>query len=199
MAWSKNGTPDTLTTSGDTLTISDLTSTKFNVVLTYLTASGQIQTGYRFGKTTIDTGSNYARRRSYQGTADSTSVSQSALNYFDAANPIFSVVYVVNISSEEKLLMGSLIGQRSAGAANAPSRDEITGKWANTRNQFDNIQNFNAQTGDYNTDSNLSALGSDMTPAAVVPATILDGLIFEETDTNKNKEYLLYHHPGTEV
>ena len=44
---------------------------------------------------------------------------------------------------------------------------------------------------------NISVLGSDMTPAAAQDATVTDGAIFYETDTDK--EYVLYNNTWTEV
>ena len=137
MAWSKNGTPDTLTSTEDTLTISDLTSTIFNVDMNHNIASGNIQHRIRLGNGTIDTGSNYAYRTSQNGASDITASSQSLISANASLADIFAIHYITNISSEEKLLIGWTSEQQTAGAGTAPSRMEIVGKWTNTSNQYD--------------------------------------------------------------
>ena len=56
----------------------------------------------------------------------------------------------------------------------------------------------NPNGGSFDTNSNLSALGSDLTPAAAVAApAVQDGSIFYETDTNKS--YVLYDGSWSEL
>ena len=163
MVWSKNGTPDTLTGTSDTMAISDQTSTTFNQFLIHTIESGATTTLFRVGNGSLDTGSNYAYRYSGLGGADGTSTSVGYLiNYWNGdVDSRFNVGYMINISSEEKLYIGWLNENVTAGAANAPERVENVGKWTNTSNQFDNIGETNGGAGDFATDSNLSALGTD--------------------------------------
>lgn len=163
MAWAKNGTPDTLTTTSDTITISDQTSTKFNQTICHtIQTTSNIRMATRVGNGSIDTGSNYANRSSENGGADGTATSQTYhKNSGSVASDMFVINYAVNIATEEKLFISFNNVEFTAGAGNIPQRMESVGKWANTSNQFDNIQNYNDQAGDYTTGSNLSAIGTN--------------------------------------
>ena len=183
MAWAKNGTPNTLSGTSDTITISDLTSTKFNQLISHQLASGNISADYRLGNGSIDSGSNYSSRVSDDGGTDGTATSDNRMRVHPngAGADIFNTGYIVNIATEEKLAMSFSIDNSGTGAGNAPSRREGVSKWVNTSNQFDQAQVYNSQTGNYTVDSNLSALTGDETETV----TLQDGTIFEETDTNK--------------
>ena len=164
LAWARNGTPDTLSGTSDTITISDQTSTKFNQYMCHMLGSGNIDSRLRLGNTSVDTGSNYADRVNNNGSSDTTQTSQDDIHVLNGAASgadQFLVGYLINISAEEKLHIGFAIGRNTAGAGTAPQRMEITSKWVNTSNQFDNIQALNTDTGDFATSSNLSALGTN--------------------------------------
>ena len=163
MTWAKNGTPDTLGSAGDVMTISDLTKSIFNQFMTHTFGTGGDTEGrLRLGSGSVDTGSNYADRFSSNGGADSTQTSQDDMhvqNYgtFDG----FAVGYIIDITAEEKLVISHSLHNSGAGAANAPGRFEAVNKWANTSAQFDNIQSLNVAAGSFDTSSNISALGTD--------------------------------------
>jgi len=166
LAWSKNGTPNTLGSAGDTITISDLTSTKFNVILSHSFQSGasRTQLGNRLGYTSIDSGNNYSNRLSNNGGADATNTSLDIMSTENTTiGDKFQIVYGVNIATEEKLIIAFTSIQNTAGAGNAPARSEAVGKWANTSNQFDQTQlvNYNPGSSDFDTNSNLTAIGTD--------------------------------------
>jgi len=163
MAWAKNGTPDTLSGTSDTITISDQTSTKFNQFLMHTIESGRTTMLFRVGNGSLDSGSNYAYRHCANGGSESLGTSVAQLIPYNNANvnSRFNVSYMINISSEEKLYINFLNENVTAGAGTAPERVELVGKYANTSNQFDNIGTTNSDTGDYAADSNLSAIGSD--------------------------------------
>lgn len=164
MVWQKNGTPDTLTVAGDELLISDLTPKIFNVSLSHSLHSGDVSIFSRFGSGSIDTGTNYSRRSAIQGTTDTTAVSQDDIGVgatLSGGSDIFCVGYFINISAEEKLSIFHTIGSNDDGAANVPIRIETVGKWTNTSNQADNHNIINQASGSYDTDSNLSVLGTD--------------------------------------
>jgi hypothetical protein len=160
MAWGKNGTPDTLGSAGDTLTISDLTATIFNQFLHHEIGSGAIYPQLGLNN---DTGTNYASRRSANGGADTALTSRTYMFEGGAAGTTtnFSITYCIGISTEEKLAIRFTIFQNTAGAANAPAREELVGKWINTSDQITEIDEINGAAGDYDTDSNFSALGTD--------------------------------------
>jgi len=162
IAWGKNGTPETLGGTADTMTISDQTSTTFNTVMMSANATTHVALNIRLGNSTIDTGSNYAGRISSNGGADSTATSRSSIETSSNTLGQFQVSYIVNISAEEKLVIGvGKLDEGTLGAGTAPNRVEYVGKWVNTSNQFDNVQSYNDEVGDYTANSNISALGTD--------------------------------------
>ena len=180
MAWSKNGTT-TLSSAGDTVTISDLTATEFNVFLSHVLNSSSINLDV-----TTDNNSNtdYAVRRSDNGAADGTDTSDTNMNIVgDGQQDAFIISYGVNIDGEEKLFISNAVRRGTAGAASAPNRRESVSKVDTTTNsgQYTRIDINNSQTGDYDAGSNLTALNGDTTETV----TLQDGTIFEESDTNK--------------
>lgn len=162
LAWAKNGTPDTLTSSGDTLSVSDLIANQFLHFLSHkLTVGGAINAQMEFDS---DTSTNYARRFSTNGGSDSTGTSESnaLTGTASAAEDMFSVGYIINISGEEKLQICFAVSNNGSGAGSAPDRREIVNKWDTTAGQIDSsIEEKNGSAGSYDTDSNLSILGTD--------------------------------------
>ena len=160
MAWAKNGTPDTLTSTGDTMTISDLTPYKFNFFLVHKIASGISQLNTTFNN---NTNSVYTSRFSENGAADSTETSKADMyclttngNYDN-----FGMLYVCSISGEEKLIISNTITAQPS-SSNAPARIEIFSKFVPSPDEDKTrIDMSNAGSGDYAADSNLSAIGSD--------------------------------------
>ena len=196
MAWGKNGTPDTLGSAGDVMTISDMSANKFNTIMTHQFMSGA-DTGRR---RTFNSNSNsvYARRYNANGGTDGTGVSQTYWELGLGDGDDFSICYLCSISGEEKLGIMFVINQVTAGAGTAPQRLEFVGKFVPSPDaDITRIDCNNTAAGSFNTSSNISALGSDMTPAAGQTATISDGAIFYETDNNKS--YVLYNGSWTEV
>lgn len=164
IAWQKNGTPNTLTGNADSITITDLTSRKFNEILTHVFDNGSLIELYiRLGSGGIESGSVYSVRRSLNGAADTVFNSQTHIQLFnpDVAD-MFSVTDIINIAAEEKLVISHTVTENLTGVGNAPSRLEGASKWTNVANQFDQIQvEDSGAAGQYETDSNLSALGTD--------------------------------------
>ena len=166
MAWAKLATT-TLASSNDTIQTSNFTPSKFITVLTHIiNTGGDYRTFYRLGSTSIDTGSNYAQRRSENGASDLLNTSLNGTLDWNVTESVqsFNIAYFINISTEEKLGIAFKIGSNTAGAGNAPNRAEFVGKWANTSNQFDIINQSDAvdpKAGSAGIDSNLSVLGTD--------------------------------------
>lgn len=159
MAWQLNGTPDTLGAPADNITISDLTSLKFNVYLSHLLQSGQIQPLLRLNN---DSANNYAHRSSDNGAADATTINTSGGRIINAITAdCFSVILEINISSQEKLIINQTVSQQASGAGTAPSREESVIRWSNTSVPSTMVNLFNVGAGDYNTTSNLSAIATD--------------------------------------
>ena len=199
MAWGKAGST-TLSSSGDTLTTSTFTPSTFNMFMVHVLKTGGNARGFgRVGNNTIDTGSNYAYGRSPNGGAKSNFTSQSVLYTPDVEDTSteFHVGYYLNISGEEKLFIMNIIQDGGSGAGNDPDRAKEVSKWANTSSQINIQQVYNTAGGDLDTNSNITVLGSDITPAAGSSVTVSDGAVFYETDNNK--EYVLYNNTWTEV
>ncbi len=123
--------------------------------------------GLQVGNSTIDTGSNYAERYSFNDGTDGTQTSAS--NVFgavgigsDANNRLsYYNMFIINNASTEKLGIAHAVNQDTAGAGTAPNRQEDVFKWTNTSNQIDRIQVSRlAGTGDY-TGGQLKVWGSN--------------------------------------
>ena len=195
MAWIKAGST-TLGSAGDTLTTSTFTPSTFNMFMVHVLKTGGNARGFgRVGNSTIDTGSNYAYRRSPNGGSDSPFTSQSVLYTPDVEDTSteLHVGYYVNISAEEKLFIMHIAQDGGSGAGNDPDRAEEASKWTNTSNQINIQQVYNTAGGDLDTNSNITVLGSD----GVEELNIQDGAIYYDTDLNK--EYVLYNNTWTEV
>lgn len=185
MAWGKAGST-TLTGAGDTITVSGITASKFNQTLSHvIQTTSNIRMATRVGNGSIDTGSNYANRSSENGTSEATATSQTYhKNSGSVSSDMFTINYAFNIATKEKLFISHNVVRSTAGAGTAPQRMESVGKWANTSDQFNYIETVNDQAGDYTTDSNLTVIGSDLTPAAAVPAldNVQDNSLFVEKE-----------------
>ena len=191
MAWAKSGTT-TLGSAGDDLDITSITANKFNQVLGHHINSGDKAVNITFND---NTNSVYSRRKSFNGGSDSTAVSATKfdINLNGAANEFF-ISYVSSISGEEKLILLWNVDTNTAGAANAPTRHEWVGKFVPSPDaDITRIDTNNTGSGNYDTDSNLSVLGSDGTESI----SIQDGAVFYETDTNKS--YVLYSGSWSEL
>ena len=160
MAWGKNGTPSTLTGAADVITISDLTAKKFNVFLNHVIGSTTVDIDQGFNN---NTDTVYAIRKSADGGADATAVSDTKIDKSTTATTIFDINYTCAIVGQEKLTIGFLVNQNTAGAANAPSRIEYVGKFVPspdaTITRVDIINT--GTTNEYSISSNVSALGTD--------------------------------------
>ena len=186
MAWAKNGTPVTLGSASTGMNISDTSSSIFNVVLTHgINVTSDCAPRMRFNTAS---GSVYSRRWSDNGGADGTAVSQT-YQYWYAGSSIgnlFQIAYVMGIAGEEKLSMVHNVWGATAGAGTAPARTEVVSKWAETSSS---ITSFNVDSGGtyWDTDSNMSSLGSDLTPVAAIPfpSDVQVGSRAEITDTRK--------------
>ncbi len=159
MAWAKNGTSNTLGSAGDDMDITDLTAYKFNQFLSHI-----IPTGAMNANTTFNNNSNsvYAWRISHDGGADTTATSETKFNQDFGTPPIFNVMNVVSISGEEKLIILHNVLQNTAGAGTAPRRSEMFVKFVPSPDaDITRIDINNNDSGSFDTDSNLSAIGSD--------------------------------------
>ena len=169
MAWGKAGSTTT-TSSANSMDSGTMIASETNQILCHvsgLSASTFCETLFN-----SDTGSNYANRGNQNGGTDFTRTSQSDLNMFESygnTTGAFLVSYFVNISGEEKLGISQSIREGTSGAGNAPERDEVVYKWTNTSSEITS-STFTPQSGTIDTGSNLTVLGSDLTPQINSPA-----------------------------
>lgn len=151
----------TLGSAGDTVSVQSLPPRKYLKVLIYVIDTGGTVSGRLLFNN--DTGNNYANRFSANGASDTTETSNSAGIPFKttAAETATAELVIINISNQEKLLTGSSTTRGTAGAANAPSKMEISCKWANTSAQINRIDAVNTGTGDFAVGSEVVVLGHD--------------------------------------
>lgn len=161
--WEELASVDLSGGAADTISSGVFTSKKYLWVQCFLESSGTVQDGFRVGKTTVDTGTNYSYRNSTNGGADSTTTSANDIGDFSniGANQ-FMNMFIVNNASNEKLIQYWIIAPGSTGAAATPTRLEVVGKWANTVDQIDVLEWRNvAGGGDYGTNTIIKVWGSD--------------------------------------
>ena len=150
----------TLGSAGSTIDSGTITAKKylwFQIFNGGLSSSGV--TGIRFNS---DGSNNYAERRSGNGGSDVTGTSRPVLNlvHTGTTTPQFSNCFVINNSSNEKLVISHSVSQNTAGAGTAPNRSECADKWANTSSQITSVQAI-ASAGNFPSGSILKVWGSD--------------------------------------
>lgn len=162
MAWAKQDAVDLSGGAATTLTTSVFTPKLFMNIFGYGAGSVSFNPQIRVGDTTIDTGSVYAGRRSFDGGADVTATSQTeiVIDGSSDSTPFFFVCWAFNLGADEKLFIMNNVRQAAAGSANAPSRRQTVFKWVETTNQLD-IEQLLASTGNLTTTTQLSSIGSD--------------------------------------
>lgn len=164
MTWVRNGTPDTLIASGSNLQITNLTAYKSNMVLSHHV--GKITNQGLATSIFGDSASNdYAQRKSINGGADGTDLSQSS--WYDQSvrtdvDDSFAIHFIVNKSGEEKLAIEFAINNNGDGATNPPERLEFVGKYDTSTNsgQFTQID-MDGSAGSMGNGTNITVLGSN--------------------------------------
>jgi len=148
----------------------------------------------RISITDNGTGTKHAGRTSKNGASDATQTSRQdwVSNATENASDQFQVAYICDISGEETLGMSFCCDESAGGAGTAPERRENVGKHTDTT-QFTRIDMISSITNNYDTSSNISALGSD----GVESMKVQDGAVYYETDTNKS--YVLYDSTWSEL
>ena len=123
--------------SGGTIDTGSFTAKKYLWVQLYFKGNSGVYT--RFNS---DSGSNYAWRYNNNGGTDATQTSITGItsNFGWGNEPHFINMFIINNSSNEKLVMSHMNFQNTAGAGNAPSRSEQVHKWANTSSQITSMQ-----------------------------------------------------------
>ena len=168
MVWQKLGT-DTLTVAGDEITTGTVVESKVFQTMAHYINSGAVEAQFHLND--VNSGTPYAFRYSTDGGADTTAASRNYLafgDYTGSDDSSFGINYFSNVTTEEKLDVGFVIRNGTAGAGNVPGRVEMVGKDSQTTLSTTKIDLDNAGAGDFAIDSNLSALGDVVaTPAAV--------------------------------
>ena len=149
-----------LGSDGDNLSSGTITAKKYLWVQYWLDISGSNQANITFNN---DTGTNYAYRRSEDGGADATTTSVANIRQHNSASSVyrFGNLFIVNNASNEKLVTSDVLEVVTTGAATAPQRMEVVGKWDNTSNQITEIDIDNPNAGDFLTGSKLRVWGAD--------------------------------------
>jgi len=152
----------TLGSAGDVIDVTSLPDKRYYMILADFIADGRLDPRLTFN---ADTGSNYSQRTSYNGGSDSTSTSRSDVsgaNRQAGGTNLFGYYYISNLSSKEKLLQHWWANTHpGVGAGTAPERTEWVAKWTNTSNAVDQVTSTNADTGDFDTGSEVVVLGWD--------------------------------------
>jgi len=151
----------TLAVAGDTISVTPFAARgTIKVIVEVTDTGGVINNRITFNG---DTGANYSYRESINGAADITGAGANFIEgaAVSEAAPFMCEFTVFNIASDEKVVQGSTVHARAAGAATAPARLEFTGKWTNTSNQITRVDITNAGAGDYAIGSKVIILGHD--------------------------------------
>ena len=222
MAWEKLGTASvsgttantswkeldrvTLGSANSTIDTGTFTAKDNMMILTYDLGNTSNVTANGNRQFNSDTGSNYSSRRQSNGGSSTAQTSDSTLVQWDTGDqPSFSVETFTNIAAQEKLVLHHSVHQNTAGAGNAPMRNENYGKWANTSAQVTSYQVKSDQN--FNTGSEIVVLGYDNDEAdsgtnfwqelASVELSSSGDLI--DTDTFTAKKYLMIEAVGYRV
>lgn len=151
----------TLTSAGDTITVSSIPARKYlYIVFTALDTGGTINGFITFNS---DTAGNYVERFSSGGAADTTETAQTSalISASTGAYPLQSHIYVYNVATDEKVINWYGGGAGTAGTAGVPSRIEGVSKWVNTSAQIATVTVSNQGTGNFAIGSEVVVLGHD--------------------------------------
>jgi len=162
--WEELASVDLSGGASDTISSGTFTAKKYLWIQCFTgNTGGATRASLRVGNTTIDTGNNYAYRRSTNGAGDAlfTSTNRIHASSGAVADTEFTNVFIINNASNEKLAITHDVRRSTAGAGNAPTRDETVGKWTNTSNQINIVEFFNDQAGDFGTNTILKVWGAD--------------------------------------
>jgi hypothetical protein len=182
MVWGKAGST-TLSNAGDDVDITSLSESKFRMIISHMINSGACQNKVTFNNVSTQ---KYATRNQYNDDADSTQINQSLIPHWDgndnSSTPQFVVSFLCDVDGEEKIGMYWGIDE----ASDAPKSRNMVYKHLETA-KITRLDLHNQGAGSYNTGSNLTVLGSDLTPASAVtfPTNVQVGSRAEITDTRK--------------
>ena len=194
MAWGKLTTHTEVGTVDD-VTTDSYTSSKFQQVMSHIIGITNVGNYWKM-RMSGDTGSVYASRYVWNGGTEYTEINSTSMlvnSTTAVADNNLVVDYVCAIAGEEKLRISNVCANGiGTGAGTAPARFEVVNKFVPSPDSDVTQITFTSADGlqDFATDSNVSVLGSDLTPAAAIPfpANVQVGSRAEITDTRK-----MYH------
>jgi hypothetical protein len=178
MAWSKNGTPNTLSSSDTDCDVTDLVAGRFLVYLKHRITSGLSNNRMTFN----NSNTGYTGRYEADGTGYTLGSVAYVSQHTNSSGDSFAIGYVANIPTQQKLVINFIAGSSATGAGTAPTKYQQYWKWNNTADSITRIDTTDTLAGSMDTGTNLTVLNGDTTEEA----TLQDGTIFEETDTNKS-------------
>lgn len=148
-----------ISVAGDTLSLQNIPPRQYlRLLVNVLSTGGATQLAFKFNN---DSGANYAVRFSVNGAADGTTLSGNNITPTSStASDHYIVANVLNIAAQEKRF-NSIESEGVTGAATAPTRVEIMGKWANTSAQINRIDITNSGAGDMAVGSEIVVMGWD--------------------------------------
>ena len=166
--WEELASVDLSGGAAQTISTGTFTPKKYLWIQAYLifgstSAGAKIQVG----NTTIDTGSNYAGRRSSNGGSDGTDTSTTGIDFVIAnmnasGEAGFLNTFIVNNASNEKLAISHWMETSpGTGAGNFPNRRESVWKWTNTSDLIDIIKIGGGSASAYGTKTILKVWGSN--------------------------------------
>ena len=141
MAWTVNGTPITLSSAGSNLTITDLDASNTVMYMTHKISTGSNMIHRtQLGDGSIST-SGYKTRFSYDGGTDVTTsdVDISSAHSGEAVSA-FTISFLSNPPTEEKLMIDFAVGANSSGTA--PRRGERYAVWTYATDRADQLKVF---------------------------------------------------------
>ena len=155
----------TLGSTGNNIDVNSLPDKRYYMILhnSFAASSGYLLDRYRLNG---DTGSNYSSRNSTNGAADSTQTSSTegvgtgGGSVFESGE-IFTVGYIANIATKEKLLQLFSVHNEATGAGTAPDRQGGVGKHAQTTNPVTSVNCVNTNSNDFISGSQVVVLGWD--------------------------------------
>ena len=159
--WYQELARTTLSGAGDTITVNSIPARKYlKIYVSVAATGGNMNVLLSFNN---DTGTNYSRRTTIDGAADTSGASATSIQLQNAtdAHDKYVEITMLNIATKEKIFHADLTSRNATGAATAPSRTTTIGKWANTANQVTRIDITNGSTGDYAIGSEVVVLGHD--------------------------------------
>ena len=193
MAWGKAGSK-TLDSTDDAISVTSMSANDTFQYMSHIITSSTFGVYDRYND--VSSGNLYHGRYETNGKADQPFQANQIYSMLDnsggtsmSAGDYFNVSYMLNLPTEEKMTIGFSNMAQATGTGSyttSPKRNWYVGKFDNS-DQITSVSNTNISAGDYLTDSNLTVLGSDLTPASAIvfPTNVQIGSRAEITDTRK--------------